>query len=44
MLAKFNIEHTHDEDEVRYIIAGRGLFHIHPQRARLWRLRWRLEI
>src|SRR5689334_7321994 len=21
MLAKFNIEHTHDEDEVRYIIA-----------------------
>jgi len=24
MLAKFNIEHTHDEDEVRYIIAGRG--------------------
>lgn len=31
MLAKFNIEHTHDEDEVRYIIAGRGLFHIHPR-------------
>jgi 1,2-dihydroxy-3-keto-5-methylthiopentene dioxygenase len=30
MLSKFNIEHTHDEDEVRYIIAGRGLFHIHP--------------
>ena len=30
MLAKFNIEHTHDEDEVRYIIAGRGLFHIRP--------------
>ena len=30
MLAKFNIEHWHDEDEVRYIIAGRGLFHIHP--------------
>ncbi len=30
MLAKFNIEHTHDEDEVRYIISGRGLFHIHP--------------
>jgi len=30
MLAKFSIEHTHDEDEVRYIIAGRGLFHIHP--------------
>lgn len=31
MLAKFNIEHTHDEDEVRYIIAGRGLFHIHAK-------------
>lgn len=31
MLAKFNVEHTHDEDEVRYIVAGRGLFHIHPR-------------
>ena len=31
ILSKFNIEHTHDEDEVRYIVAGRGLFHIHPQ-------------
>ena len=30
MLARFRIEHRHDEDEVRYIIAGRGLFHIHP--------------
>jgi 1,2-dihydroxy-3-keto-5-methylthiopentene dioxygenase len=30
MLAKFSIEHWHDEDEVRYIVAGRGLFHIHP--------------
>ena len=29
MLAKFNIEHWHDEDEVRFIVAGRGLFHIH---------------
>jgi 1,2-dihydroxy-3-keto-5-methylthiopentene dioxygenase len=33
MLAKFNIEHTHDEDEVRYIIAGRGLFHVHPPKG-----------
>ena len=33
MLAKFNIEHWHDEDEVRYIIAGRGLFHIHPPKG-----------
>lgn len=31
MLAKFNREHWHDEDEVRFIIAGRGLFHIHSQ-------------
>jgi 1,2-dihydroxy-3-keto-5-methylthiopentene dioxygenase len=30
MLAKFNREHWHDEDEVRLILAGRGLFHIHP--------------
>ena len=30
MLAKFSIEHTHDEDEVRLILKGRGLFHIHP--------------
>ncbi|HSS18936.1 MAG TPA: hypothetical protein VLL54_02575 [Pyrinomonadaceae bacterium] len=31
MLAKFSSEHWHDEDEVRFIIAGHGLFHIHPQ-------------
>jgi 1,2-dihydroxy-3-keto-5-methylthiopentene dioxygenase len=30
MLAKFNREHWHDEDEVRFIIQGRGLFHIRP--------------
>jgi 1,2-dihydroxy-3-keto-5-methylthiopentene dioxygenase len=29
MLAKFNREHWHDEDEVRFIIEGRGLFHVH---------------
>src|SRR5512147_2707576 len=33
MLAKFKTEHWHDEDEVRYIVAGRGLFHIHPANA-----------
>ncbi len=33
MLARFNIEHWHDEDEVRYILAGRGLFHIHSARG-----------
>jgi 1,2-dihydroxy-3-keto-5-methylthiopentene dioxygenase len=31
MLAKFNREHWHDDDEVRFVIEGRGLFHIHPQ-------------
>jgi 1,2-dihydroxy-3-keto-5-methylthiopentene dioxygenase len=35
MLAKFNREHWHDEDEVRYIIRGRGLFHIHPGQGAL---------
>lgn len=31
MLAKFNKEHWHDEDEVRYTIKGHGLFHIYPE-------------
>jgi 1,2-dihydroxy-3-keto-5-methylthiopentene dioxygenase len=30
MLTRFNAEHWHDEDEVRLIVEGRGLFHIHP--------------
>ncbi|HTQ78954.1 MAG TPA: cupin domain-containing protein, partial [Thermoanaerobaculia bacterium] len=30
MLNRFNKEHWHDEDEVRFIVHGRGLFHIHP--------------
>ena len=30
MLARFNSEHWHDEDEIRLIVEGRGLFHIHP--------------
>jgi 1,2-dihydroxy-3-keto-5-methylthiopentene dioxygenase len=30
MLAKFSCEHWHDEDEVRFIVEGRGLFHVHP--------------
>jgi len=33
MLAKFRKEHWHDEDEVRFILRGRGVFHIHPQDA-----------
>jgi 1,2-dihydroxy-3-keto-5-methylthiopentene dioxygenase len=31
MLARFNREHWHDEDEVRFIIEGRGIFHIRPE-------------
>ncbi len=31
MLAKFDKEHTHSEDEVRFTVAGRGVFHIHPE-------------
>jgi 1,2-dihydroxy-3-keto-5-methylthiopentene dioxygenase len=30
MLAKFSKEHTHSEDEVRFIVKGSGVFHIHP--------------
>jgi len=33
MLNKFNSEHWHDEDEIRFIVEGRGLFHIHPPSA-----------
>jgi 1,2-dihydroxy-3-keto-5-methylthiopentene dioxygenase len=33
MLAKFNKEHTHSEDEVRFTISGRGLFFIHPRQG-----------
>jgi 1,2-dihydroxy-3-keto-5-methylthiopentene dioxygenase len=33
MLNKFNKEHWHDEDEVRFIVKGHGLFHIAPTDA-----------
>jgi 1,2-dihydroxy-3-keto-5-methylthiopentene dioxygenase len=38
MLAKFSREHWHDEDEVRYIVRGRGLFHIHPRQGAVFAL------
>lgn len=38
MLARFNSEHWHDEDEVRLIAEGRGLFHIHPADAPVFAL------
>lgn len=31
MLDKFNKEHWHDEDEVRFMIEGHGMFHINPK-------------
>src|ERR1041385_914484 len=31
LVSKFNREHWHDEDEVRFIIAGHGIFHIHAE-------------
>src|SRR5712692_8953263 len=31
MLAKFSREHWHDEDEVRFIVSGRGVFHVHHE-------------
>lgn len=30
MLEKFSREHTHAEDEVRFIVDGHGIFHVHP--------------
>ena len=33
MLARFNTEHWHDEDEIRFIISGRGVFHVHPKQG-----------
>jgi 1,2-dihydroxy-3-keto-5-methylthiopentene dioxygenase len=33
MLAKFRREHWHDEDEVRFILEGSGIFFIHPREA-----------
>lgn len=31
MLARFDKEHWHDEDEIRFIVAGNGVFHIRPK-------------
>jgi 1,2-dihydroxy-3-keto-5-methylthiopentene dioxygenase len=31
MLARFRSEHWHDEDEVRFILEGAGVFHVHPR-------------
>ena len=31
MLQKFNKEHTHSEDEVRFTVSGKGIFHLAPE-------------
>ncbi len=33
MLNKFNKEHTHSEDEVRFTVKGSGVFHVHPEQG-----------
>lgn len=33
LLEKFKREHWHDEDEVRFIIKGKGIFHIAPENS-----------
>ncbi len=36
MLDRFRKEHTHSEDEVRFIVKGRGVFHIHPENGEVF--------
>jgi 1,2-dihydroxy-3-keto-5-methylthiopentene dioxygenase len=31
MLARFAREHWHDEDEIRFVLDGRGVFHVRPE-------------
>ena len=35
MLARFDKEHTHSEDEVRFILSGRGIFFLHASDHRV---------
>jgi 1,2-dihydroxy-3-keto-5-methylthiopentene dioxygenase len=35
MLAKFASEHTHDDDEVRFVVAGRGIFFVRAEDDRV---------
>ncbi|MGF1581135.1 MAG: acireductone dioxygenase [Gemmataceae bacterium] len=38
MLDKFRSEHTHSEDEVRFIVGGSGVFHINPENGPIFGL------
>ena len=33
LMDKFNKEHRHAEDEVRFIVKGRGIFYVHPEES-----------
>jgi 1,2-dihydroxy-3-keto-5-methylthiopentene dioxygenase len=39
MLDKFNKEHTHSEDEVRFTVSGAGLFHLNPENGPVFAVR-----
>ncbi len=41
MLARFSSEHWHSEDEVRFIVKGRGVFHINPRTGPVFRIEMR---
>jgi len=36
MLGKFRREHWHDEDEVRFILEGSGIFFVHPRGGKVF--------
>lgn len=38
MLSKFRTEHWHDEEEVRFIVHGRGVYHVHAPDGSVSRL------
>jgi 1,2-dihydroxy-3-keto-5-methylthiopentene dioxygenase len=38
MLEKFSKEHWHNEDEVRFIVEGRGIFHVNPAAGAVFRI------
>jgi 1,2-dihydroxy-3-keto-5-methylthiopentene dioxygenase len=39
LINKFNKEHIHTDDEVRFMVKGAGLFHIHPKTGPVFSIR-----
>ncbi len=39
LMKKFNKEHIHTDDEVRFMVKGNGLFHIHPKSGPVFAIR-----